>query len=427
LTRNFGPGPAERSETASAATPLAASSGRHFGVSTYARPLAGFGLVAAIVLILALAVALFRGDFTKTVPVTVIADRAGLVMNPDAKVKMNGIEVGKVSSIDYQSDRTAALHLAMDPSALHLIPGNVKADIASSTVFGSKFVQLQAPPDPSGQPLREGQVLRGEHVTVEINTVFQQLVSVLSKIDPAKLNETLGAISSAVGGRGEKFGQTLADFNALLAKIEPSLPNLARDIESAVPVLNAYGDAAPDVIRTVDNSTRVSQTIVDQQQQLDEFLVSAIGLADVGSDVIGGNRQAITDVMHLLVPTTDLLNKYHETLYCAIGGLGQFTKSPPLPLPGVVVSSSFNLGIERYRYPKDLPKVAAKGRPYCQELGLPVVPPEWNPPSIIGDSGSNPWQYGNRGIVLNSDGLKQFLFGPIDGPARNSAQVGEPG
>ncbi|MCW2557040.1 MAG: MCE-family protein, partial [Mycobacterium sp.] len=91
MTRNFGPGPAERSETASAATPLAASSGRHFGVSTYARPLAGFGLVAAIVLILALAVALFRGEFTKTVPVTVIADRAGLVMNPDAKVKMNGV------------------------------------------------------------------------------------------------------------------------------------------------------------------------------------------------------------------------------------------------------------------------------------------------------------------------------------------------
>jgi phospholipid/cholesterol/gamma-HCH transport system substrate-binding protein len=427
LTRNMGPGPVHRSETSSTATPVAASSGRHFGVSNYVRPLAGVGLVAALVLIVALAVAMFRGSFTPTAPVTVIADRAGLVMNPDAKVKINGVEVGKVSSIDYRSDGTAALQLAMDPSALHLIPGNVKVDIASSTVFGSKFVQLVAPPDPSAQRLRSGQVLRGDHVTVEINTVFQQLVSVLSKIDPAKLNETLGAISSAVGGRGEKFGQTLTDFNALLAKIEPSLPNLERDIETAVPVLNAYGDAAPDLIRTIDNSTRVSQTIVDQQQQLDEFLVSAIGLADVGNDVIGGNRQALTDVLHLLVPTTDLLNKYHETLYCGIGGLGQFTKSPPLPLPGVVVSSSFNLGIERYRYPKDLPKVAAKGRPYCQELGLPVVPPEWNPPSIIGDSGANPWQYGNRGILLNSDGLKQFLFGPIDGPARNSAQVGEPG
>ena len=42
---------------------------------------------------------------------------------------------------------------------------------------------------------------------VEINTVFQQLVQVLDKIDPAKLNQTLGAIATAFNGRGEKFGQ----------------------------------------------------------------------------------------------------------------------------------------------------------------------------------------------------------------------------
>lgn len=49
-------------------------------------------------------------------------------------------------------------------------------------------------------------MIEGQHVTVEVNTVFQQLVEVLDKIDPAKLNETLGAISSAFNGRGEKFG-----------------------------------------------------------------------------------------------------------------------------------------------------------------------------------------------------------------------------
>ena len=84
---------------------------------------------------------------------------------------------------------------------------------------------------------------------VEINTVFQQLVHVLDKIDPAKLNETLGAIATAFDGRGEKFGKTLTDFNAFLAKIEPSLPNLSRDLEAAAPTLGAYADAAPDLVR----------------------------------------------------------------------------------------------------------------------------------------------------------------------------------
>lgn len=392
------------------------------------RPLTGLALLVAIGLIIALAIGLFAGTFTRTVPVTVVSDRAGLVMNPDAEVKMRGVEVGRVETIERRPDGKAVLHLAMNPSQLDLIPSNVNVDIASTTVFGAKFVRFFPPEDPSPEKLRKGQVIEGQHVTVEVNTVFQQLVEVLDKIDPAKLNETLGAISSAFNGRGEKFGQTLVDLNAVLAKIEPSLPNLAHDIEASVPTLTAYGDAAPDLISAVQNTTQFSNTIVDQQQNLDEFLVSAIGLADIGNEVIGGNREALGDVLENLVPTAELLNTYKKSLWCGIGGLIPFAKSGP-QYSGIVVSAGLTLGVERYRYPGDLPKVAAKsgGRDYCKELGLPELPPEFVPPMVVGDVGSNPAQYGNSGILLNSEGLKNWLFGPLDGPPRNTAQIGMPG
>lgn len=392
------------------------------------RPLTGLALLVAIGLIIALAIGLFAGTFTRTVPVTVVSDRAGLVMNPDAEVKMRGVEVGRVETIERRPDGKAVLHLAMNPSQLHLIPSNVNVDIASTTVFGAKFVRFFPPEDPSPEKLRKGQVIEGQHVTVEVNTVFQQLVEVLDKIDPAKLNETLGAISSAFNGRGEKFGQTLVDLNAVLAKIEPSLPNLAHDIEASVPTLTAYGDAAPDLISAVQNTTQFSNTIVDQQQNLDEFLVSAIGLADIGNEVIGGNREALGDVLENLVPTAELLNTYKKSLWCGIGGLIPFAKSGP-QYSGIMVSAGLTLGVERYRYPGDLPKVAAKsgGRDYCKELGLPELPPEFVPPMVVGDVGSNPAQYGNSGILLNSEGLKNWLFGPLDGPPRNTAQIGMPG
>uniref|UniRef100_A0A5Q5CJE3 Virulence factor Mce family protein n=1 Tax=Mycobacterium sp. (strain JLS) TaxID=164757 RepID=A0A5Q5CJE3_MYCSJ len=392
------------------------------------RPLTGLALLVAIGLIIALAIGLFAGTFTRTVPVTVVSDRAGLVMNPDAEVKMRGVDVGRVETIERRPDGKAVLHLAMNPSQLHLIPSNVNVDIASTTVFGAKFVRFFPPEDPSPEKLRKGQVIEGQHVTVEVNTVFQQLVEVLDKIDPAKLNETLGAISSAFNGRGEKFGQTLVDLNAVLAKIEPSLPNLAHDIEASVPTLTAYGDAAPDLISAVQNTTQFSNTIVDQQQNLDEFLVSAIGLADIGNEVIGGNREALGDVLENLVPTAELLNTYKKSLWCGIGGLIPFAKSGP-QYSGIMVSAGLTLGVERYRYPGDLPKVAAKsgGRDYCKELGLPELPPEFVPPMVVGDVGSNPAQYGNSGILLNSEGLKNWLFGPLDGPPRNTAQIGMPG
>lgn len=427
MSSSVGPGPIHRSETTSHARPLAAASGRHFGVSHYARPLAGLGLVLALAAILVISISLFGGKFTKTVPVTVISDRAGLVMNPDAKVKMRGVQVGTVKSIAYRADGTAALQLDMDPSQMHLIPSNVQVDIASSTVFGAKFVQLEAPSEPSGT-LAAGQVLRGDHVTVEVNTVFQQLVTVLDEIDPTKLNETLGAIAQAFSGRGEKFGQTMSDFNALLGKLEPSLPNLSHDIEAAVPTLTAYGDAAPDLTGIIENTTTLSNSIVDEQDNLDKFLVSSIGLADLGNEVVGDNRAALTNVLHLLAPTTDLLREYRKTIWCGIGGLVPFAKSPP-QFSGVIVNAGLTLGVERYRYPGDLPKVAASsgGRDYCTELGLPDLPPEFAPPQIVADVGSNPSQYGNAGILLNSEGLKNWLFGPLDGPPRNTAQIGMPG
>ena len=33
-----------------------------------------------------------------------------------------------------------------------------------------------------------------------------------------------------------------------------------------------------------------------------------------GNDVIGSNSQALSDTLHLFVPTTDLLQRYHDAL-----------------------------------------------------------------------------------------------------------------
>src|SRR6478752_3578259 len=115
------------------------------------RPLVGLGTVGVGLAVVALSVGLFRGSFTTTVPVTVLSERAGLVMNADAKVKLNGAQVGSVQSIESLNDGRAALHLAMDPAYMEIIPANVRVDISSTTVFGSKFVELVSPPDPSAQ------------------------------------------------------------------------------------------------------------------------------------------------------------------------------------------------------------------------------------------------------------------------------------
>jgi len=190
-------------------------------------------------------------------------------------------------------------------------------------------------------------------------------------------------------------------------------------------VFDAFADASPDLLTTVANTTRISDTVVDQQSGLDALLLSAIGLADIGTDVLSENRQSLARVANLLVPTTDLTNQYNAALTCGLGALLPLANGPGLPVPGAVLLQGFFLGRERYRYPGNLPKVAAKGGPQCTDL--PNVGYEVSPPYVVTDIGANQAQYGNQGILLNSEGLKQALFGPLDGPPRNTAQTGQPG
>lgn len=389
------------------------------------RQLSGLITVVVIAAIVTGAIVLFRGGVAPTASVTVISPRAGLVMNADAKVKLHGAQVGKVVAIDPLPDGQAALRLAMNPRDLQLIPANTGVEIASSTVFGAKFVQLVPPPDPSSKSMYDGQVLDATHTTVEINTVFEQLVSVLAQIQPEKLNETLGAMAQAIDGRGDKLGQTLVDLDAMLAKFAPSLPTLSHEMAVAPKVFNAYADAGPNLMDTVRNATQLSDTISDRRNDLDALLISAIGLADVGNDVVATNSAGITDAMRLLVPTTNLLGQYNPALNCALKGMEPLALGPPQPLPGVMLLDSFLLGTERYRFPGNLPKVAATGGPQCQ--GLPEVGFEKRPPFVVTDIDANPAQYGNQGILLNSDALKEALYGPLDGPPRNTTQIGQPG
>lgn len=405
--------------------PVAATPGRHFGARTHRRPLAGLIAVVAVFAAFAFAVAAFNGTFTDTAPLTVLTDRAGLLMDRGAKVTMNGAQIGTVSDIALTSDGRAELTLAVNRKQLGIVPENVLVDVGGNTIFGAKAVAFTAPPDPSRVPVRAGQTLNSQHVTVEVNTIFENLNSVLAHIDPPKLNETLGAMSLAFSGRGERIGQSLTDFNELLSTLQPSLPALSHDLQQLPDVATAYADAAPDVMSIIDNVTRISRTLTEAQSDLDRLLVSSIGLADTGSAVIGENTDALDTVVHLLAPTTDLTNEYHEALNCALTGMISFALKPPNPVPGVADLAGLTLGLERYRYPQDLPKVAATGGPQCAGQ-LPI---QYNtfPPKVVMDVGTNPNRYGNQGILLNSDGLKEWLFGPIDGPPRNTPQWGQPG
>ena len=62
--------------------------------------LAGLVLTLLTIAAIVLVYFQFRGDFLHREQLTMMSDRAGLSMDPGAKVTYNGVEIGKVASVD---------------------------------------------------------------------------------------------------------------------------------------------------------------------------------------------------------------------------------------------------------------------------------------------------------------------------------------
>ncbi|MBF6481500.1 MCE family protein, partial [Nocardia cyriacigeorgica] len=119
-----------------------------------------FGLAGVLVLTWSM----YAGGFATTATVTVEAPRSGLVLDPDAKVRFRGAQIGRVVGIEHAGDR-ARLRLELEPDLLGLVPADASVDIRSTTVFGAKYVNFVAPARASTASLRPGAVVRAEDVT----------------------------------------------------------------------------------------------------------------------------------------------------------------------------------------------------------------------------------------------------------------------
>ena len=188
-------------------------------------------LFAVIGLIVWVCTSMFAGSFNTYVPVTLTSDRTGLVMEPGAKVKLRGVEVGRVASVT-GGTRTTKLKLEMFPGQIRHIPANVRADIKATTVFGAKYVDLTLPDKPSPNRLATGAVLWSQNVSTEVNTVFENLVGLLQQIDVSKLNATLTALADGVRGQGPRMGEATTDANQVLLALNPRMGTIRQNWQS---------------------------------------------------------------------------------------------------------------------------------------------------------------------------------------------------
>ena len=325
-------------------------------------------LLVAIAVFLIVTTTAFAGTFRSHVPVTLTSDRAGLVLETNAKVMLRGVQVGRVSQIG-DSNNKASLMLEIDPDQIRYIPANVQAQISATTAFGAKFVELVYPSNPTPKRLAAGAVLRSKNVSTEINTVFENVVDLLKMVDPVKLNAVLTAVAEGVRGQGQRIGEATTDLNQVLLALNARSDTIRQDWRSFKDFNDTYDAAAQDIVTILNAASTTSSTVVNHSAAVDTLLLNTIGFATAGTNLLSTSRDNFVSSVNTLEPTTSLLLKYNPEYTCFLQGAKWYLDNGGYAAWGAADGRTLQLdvallgGNDPYVYPDNLPIVAAKGGP----------------------------------------------------------------
>ena len=338
--------------------------------------------LAIIVTVCGLLIATYQRAFADVVMVTVESDRAGLLLDEGARVRMSGVPVGEVRGVEPTDDGRVRIEIALDADQADLIPADVVASLRATTAFGSKFVDLRAVGGAgAGGTIEAGAVIQTDGVTVEANDVFQHGMDVLTAVDPVRINSSLNAAATALEGRGEKFGRFFSDWDSYLKAVDPHLGSLEDDLETAPAVLETYADAAPDLIDAGDNGAVTSGTLTGQQEDLEAALRGTVKGAEAADNLLRTLHGPLAAFNRNWLPVTSMVAAYSPNVGCIIDGLNEhvnvFSKFFGNAGKGehyFYAKTGFLPGMEPYTFPENKPKLVGGVRPTCYRSGTAADP-----------------------------------------------------
>ncbi|MFD9961487.1 MCE family protein [Amycolatopsis sp. NPDC058986] len=363
---------------------------------------AGVAFLVILVLLGWFAVAVYNKDFERVELVTLKTDRVGNQLAPPAEVKVKGVPFGEVRAVR-SSAAGAEIDLAIDPAKIDQLPRNVSARLLPKTVFGERYVNLVLPDQPTGGPLRSGDVIVQDHSAnaIELERVLGDLLPLLRAVQPQKLNSSLGAISQALDNRGKPLGDSIVQLGDLLGKVNPLMPQFKADVTGLADAADLYTGAAPDILQALSDLSTTAKTIVDTRADLDALYTSVTTASGDLNGFLVKNKNNIIGVSVKSRPTLELLSRYSPEFPCMFDAVNRLKPVMEKALgkgtnePGLHVKLSVHDPRDKYVPGRDNPVYNQKGGPRCYGGGGTSAAPAFATDGDLGPANSA----GERGLV----------------------------
>ncbi|MGV0849293.1 virulence factor Mce family protein [Mycolicibacterium phlei] len=154
-----------------------------------------------------------------------------LALNVNSRVRVADVYVGRVRAIELKNwVATLTLNLERDIK----LPKNVLARIGQTSLLGSQHVELNVPPDPSPEPLRDGDTIPLANAEAYPSTerVLASIATILRGGGVQNLEVIQTEIFNVLNGRADQIREFLNKLDTFTDELNQQRADITRAIDS---------------------------------------------------------------------------------------------------------------------------------------------------------------------------------------------------
>src|SRR4051812_32464029 len=250
--------------------------------------------VAAVGLgVLVVAWLLFAGGGS-SYAITLTLDNASQLVKGN-QVKVGGVQVGSVNSIELGSDGRAQVKISIDDDTVTPLHTGSRAAVRSSSLSGVANRYIALTPGPvNGGEIADGGTIRAEDTSAEVD-----LDEVLNTLDPSTLRDLKALVrggADGLDGRGKQLGRAIETLDPALSQITALEQEVLHDEDT----FTRFLVESADVVSAVSSRpARLEGLIAHGRTTLDELASRDTDLDSLLRRAPDTLRQANTTLVNL--------------------------------------------------------------------------------------------------------------------------------
>lgn len=250
--------------------------------------------------------------------VAIFSDATSLNKGDD--VRMAGVKVGTVSSVEVTDDRLAEVRFKVNESAP--LGDGARAELRFRNLVGQRYVALE-PGDVNGARLEPGHVFDLDHTeaALDLTVLFNGFQPLFRLLDPEDVNELSSQIIAVFQGEGptvEGLLSSTASLTATLADRDQVIGDLIANLSSVLGVVDERSDQLDTTLVTlqqlVSGLAEDRATIGSTIQGMGDLSESVAGLLEEGRAPLKRSIKALGDLSGILADNEAVIERNLATL-----------------------------------------------------------------------------------------------------------------